>query len=173
MWLPWGEDFIDETLWIGTNNSKRCWIEVGDSEYNHPRTGRPKRNYYWAEYSKANGYQEHMLDQPAYPAVGAYQTYTIYAAPEGGGYDVAIGNTVVGHSIQPGGTIFVHVGLETTTPMAKIIGVVKFKDFEIYANGFQPWPNHKSSADFPAWWQWNWPTAVNGIPFPFFFASSE
>jgi hypothetical protein len=168
------DNFIDETLWVGANDSNICWIEVGDTEYNDPDTGQPNRSYYWAENSKANGYQEHMLDQPAYPPVGAYQNYSIILQNGNPAFDIVIGITVVGQSWQPGNTIYAHVGLETTSSKAKIVGAVKFRDFLIFdGRAYHPWPNHKSSVDFPAWWRWNWPTAANGIPIPFFLPLSE
>src|SRR5262249_22473044 len=168
------DNFVDETLWIGANDSEICWIEVGDTEYTDPDTGEAKRNYYWAENSKANGYQQFMLDQPAYPPVGQFQHYRILRQNGAAGYDIVIGITVVGISWQPGDTTWAHVGLETTSGKARIFPPVRFREFEIFdGRAYHPWPNHTSDADFPAWWQWNWPNAVNGIPFPFFFEMSE
>jgi hypothetical protein len=164
MWLPPKEDFVDETLWVGSNSSNICWIEVGDSNYNDPASGEQKRNYYWAENSKANGYEEHILNQPAYPPVGQYQRYAITQEPNMP-YNIVIGITVVGQSNQPGDTLSADVGLETTTPNSRITGAVKFRDFEIFnGRAYLPWPNHAQSIDLPAWWLWNWPTATNGIP---------
>jgi hypothetical protein len=171
MWVPPPPpvgQFIDETLWVGTTNSNVCWVEVGDSEHYDKNTGISSRNYYWAENSLANGYHEFNLKGPAYPAVGAYQTYTIYLDPDRAAYEIVIGITNVGESTQPGDTIYANVGLETTTAQGRIRIPVQFRNFQIYdGRAYWPWPNHTSSVDFPAWWIWNWPNATNGIPIPF------
>ncbi len=160
-------NFLDETLWIGTNSAQLCWIEVGDTEYTDPDTGQGLRSYYWAENSKANGYEEHLLNQPAYPPVGQFQNYAITMEP-GMPYNIVIGINVVGNSNQPGDTLFAHAGLETTSANARIAGAVGFRNFLIFdGRAYHPWPNHTQSVDFPAWWQWNWPAAANGIPVPF------
>jgi hypothetical protein len=165
MWVPAQKDeFVDETLWVGANNSKICWIEVGDTEYTDFETGEPHRNYYWAQNSKANGYQEYILDQPAYPPVGQFQRYAITQEPNMP-YNIVIGISVVGESWQPGDTIYAHVGLETTTASSLIRRPVQFRDFEIFnGRAYVPWPNRTQYVNAPAWWTWTWPTASNGIP---------
>lgn len=162
------DNFLDETLWVTTTNADQCWIEVGDSEFTHFQTGKAKRQYYWAENSKANGYHDHYLDWPPYVPVGSFQHYQItqeFNQP----FTIVIGNTQVGVTNEPGDTYRIDVGLETTYGKARIVGAVSFRNFETFdGRAYHPWPNNPtSSANFPAWWQWNFPTAANGIPIPF------
>jgi hypothetical protein len=102
-----------------------------------------------------------------YPPVGQFQRYTIFHQV-GGAYVILIGGVMVGTSDQPGDTLFAHAGLETTSPISRIRGSVRFRNFLVHDGwSFVPWPNRISSTDSPAWWQWSWPTAANGIPMRF------
>jgi hypothetical protein len=168
MWtLPGVNQFVDETLWIGVRNARKCWIETGDAQGTNEKTGKPERVYYWAENDPITGYDEYEVNGVAHPPIGDFQRYTIFHQV-GGAYMIIIGGKMVGVSDQPGDTLYAHVGLETTTPMSRIRGPVRFRNFEVH-DGWQfvPWPNRRQSTDPPAWWIWNWPTAVNGIPFFF------
>ncbi len=166
MWtLPGADQFVDETLWVTVHNAAKCWIETGDGESTDGDTGLPKRAYYWAENKPGpNGYEEYPVNGVPYPPVGQFQRYTIFHQI-GGAYVILIGGKMVGVSEQPGETLQVHVGLETTTPVSRVRGAVRFRNFLVHDGWeFVPWPNHTQSVDPPAWWIWNWPTAMNGIP---------
>jgi hypothetical protein len=169
---PGLDQFIDETLWVGTENAQKCWIETGDGD-GTDANGVHTRAYYWAENTKTTGYDEYAVNGVPYPALGQYQRYTIFHQV-GGAYMILIGGIKVGWSDQGGDTLFAHAGLETTTPASRIKGSVKFRNFEVHdGNGFVPWPNHRPDMDFPAWWRDTWPTPSNGIPFPFFIPLGE
>jgi hypothetical protein len=163
---PGNDQFIDETLWIGTENAQKCWIETGDGDATDTN-GVHTRDYYWAENTKTTGYDEYEAKGAVRPPLGQFQRYTIFHQV-GGAYMILIGGVKVGWSDQGGDTLFAHVGLETTTPASRIKGWVKFRNFLVHDGwDFVPWPNRRSSVDFPAWWRWSWPTATNGIPVPF------
>jgi len=168
MWtLPGADQFVDETLWIGVRNAQKCWIETGDGESTDEETGLPKRAYYWAENKPVSDYKEYPVDGVPYPPVGQFQRYAIFHQ-EGGAYMVLIGGQMVGVSDQPGETILAQAGLETTTPVSRVRGAVRFRNFLVHDGWkFVPWPSQKQRVNRPAWWRWNWPTATNGIPMRF------
>jgi hypothetical protein len=170
MWVPQpplGERaFVDETLWIGTE-SAYCWIEVGDGDA-WDDEGVHRRRYYWAEQSRARGYDETDLDFPIHPEWGRYQYYAIEWHERTQQYFVTIGGQIVAEVKQGGDTLFVHVGLETTDARAQVLTPVKFSGFKVFDGKFWKfWPTHGRSVDPPAWWRWSriGDTAMNGIPF--------
>jgi len=156
--------FVAEVLWVGSNDDKGddCWIEVG--EYLENRSPiLDIRSYYWAE-NDSNTYTEHRLFKPDRPPIGAFQEYTIdYVENQ---YRVYIGGSWVGTSAQPGRTFGAETGLEASDPRARTIGAVDFREFKYRPWGdtqWYYWGNLSQHQDPPAYWNWSWPTASNGI----------
>jgi hypothetical protein len=153
-------------MWVGTQDDEAgdCWVEVGDYKENIGSRRYPElsvRTYYWGE-NTPDGYSEHLI-YIRHPGEGAYQEYTIDYAD--GHYQIYVGGYWEGTSDQPGKTLGVDVGLETSDPRS-FAGPTYYQNFKFRPwddTQWYPWDNRTRYADAPAYWQWRWPEAVNGI----------
>jgi hypothetical protein len=163
MIVPQGgtEAFVNEALWINAQDDPDCWIEVGDFLENN-KQNQNRRTYYWAENNEVD-YFEYPVDNPPHPGVHQFQEYTIDRL--GSEYKISIGGVLVGTSTQHGATQNIEAGLEANDQRVKT-GPTSFRNFMFRPWGdrrWRAWDNRFKTVNDPAYWEWNWPTARNGI----------